>query len=103
VLLTYRLKALHNEHNEHHSNHNCTVVLCGIIEMTHYHEGQEVEVLKPPSRDESIEHPIPTTRWRKAKIIQRMIVHLGIAEYEVEFLDGTRAVFDTDQIKEIAP
>ena len=67
----------------------------GAKTMTQFHEGQEVEVTKGFDGN-----PLG---WRKAKIVQ--IIWLDVIKhrehkFEVEFPDGTGAVFDTAHIRE---
>ena len=59
--------------------------------MTQFHEGQEVEVAIFAGGG---------GRWRKAKIVECMMTTLGgIERFEVEFVDGTRAVFNAGRIR----
>jgi hypothetical protein len=60
--------------------------------MTHYHEGQEVEV----AMVEMI-GVLGGLRWRKAKIIKAACQQ---DKWLVEFPDGTRAIYDVDHIRE---
>jgi hypothetical protein len=59
--------------------------------MTQFHEGQEVEV-----NGEDVDMP----RWEKAKIVRGPALTAG-EFYEVQFPDGTRAVFDAEHIKAV--
>jgi hypothetical protein len=64
--------------------------------MTHYHEGQEVEVRA--LTDFSV--PGGARVWRKAKIITHATQgHEAGWRYHVEFQDGTRAAFAADYIR----
>jgi len=73
--------------------------------MTQYHEGQEVEAKR------SYLPVIPSRGgWCKAKIVRwielearRMkgMLPNSKGHYEVEFLDGTRGVFDVDHIRAV--
>ena len=73
--------------------------------MTQYHEGQEVEAKR------SYLPVIPSQGgWCKAKIVRwielearRMkgMLPNSKGHYEVEFLDGTRGVFDADHIRAV--
>lgn len=67
--------------------------------MTKFHEGQEVEVTR---RDPNI----PNWNWRKAKIVDGWLKTTGPfyqQRLQVEFLDGTRAIFDADHIRAVSP
>jgi hypothetical protein len=62
-----------------------------------FHEGQDVEVFK-------IITPPAYGRWRKAKIVSYVNVdHQTRDHYEVEFPDGSRAVFDAENIRAVEP
>jgi hypothetical protein len=70
--------------------------------MTQFHEGQEVEVMRDGWSDGSLK--THGRQWCKATIVSFNGSDIWAPdEWHVEFPDGTRAVFDTDQIKEIAP
>ena len=65
----------------------------------HFHEGQEVEVPAIIERDGFA----PGLVWRKAEIV-RMAPDGGAIfnpVYEVQFPDGTRAVFDEEHIRAV--
>ena len=67
--------------------------------MTQFHEGQDVEVYYPFSRSNEASWP-----WCKAKIVRRdTITYCDCQQYndgyEVQFPDGSRAVFDAAHIR----
>jgi hypothetical protein len=64
----------------------------GVILMTQFHEGQEVEALRLRDGD------IHCRTWRKAKIVASDN-DKDTPLYAVRFSDGTRAVFDADHIR----
>jgi len=55
--------------------------------MPQFHEGQEVEVA-----------PVSGV-WRKAKIARKLHTGGAAGSFQVEFDDGTRAVFNADHIR----
>lgn len=60
-----------------------------------FYEGQEVEVYYPFSRSNEVTWP-----WVKAKILQGS---QPPSNYIVQFLDGTRTVFDAEHIRAAEP
>jgi len=69
--------------------------------MTQFHEGQEVEVATLVAgyalkQDEA-------GRWRKAKIVARLVNDrtTNLQRYEVQFPNGSRAIFDAEHIRAI--
>jgi hypothetical protein len=55
--------------------------------MTQFHEGQEVEI--------KIEHMWP----KKARVTHVFVTGGAAGNYQVEFADGTRAIFDAEHIR----
>jgi hypothetical protein len=71
-----------------------------MVVMTQFNEGQEVVVQTQPTASEKARW-FDGAVWRKARISYRLQELYGNGAHEVQFPDGTRAVFDAEHIRAV--